>query len=612
MELEIRDVQTSETIKIPAPGLTFGRAGSKADLAVPDRTVSSQHARIYAQGSDWYLEDLRSSNGTFVEGERISTPTRLAAGTRFAFCRYAYEVVGPVGDGAGTATAVLGDAALTSGLDATDVRKPGGGPITDDRRHPSLEHSSSQPRREAPSGQMNEPTDSAGGGTGMEGGFGAAMAYFMANAPKAIAYYMGAVPVMLFNPFGTIRKGIEEPKFGALETRELITFALPACGLFVILSSIGAIIVSIAHGVFAAGMIVSPVISVAIGIVVSVMLGFIWHPLFRWWVRILEGESDEVSRSNYFIMVFTAMPILAMSTLLGVIIDLIPLPFIGIVPILISVIAQLLMTFIHFKWFMHFRVVKWFPIVLLILGGLSCITAVGAAIDLIKVEIDRFSTRSSSSSVSVDVGDPEEAMAGARNLDKRLASGEISAAEAAELARRAATAAAVAANAGAVAAAGAANEAATASASPRADSTVTPPDAARGEASAETSGRAPSAGTTGRASAGTTTPAGRPSSAPGPAGETPYEVFLRRRAAVEATIERDPTILNRNDVRPLYKQMHKITFKLQKKHHVKLGKNASPEKMAEKKVEEKLRDAAVFEQTATIVDRLYRKVVESR
>src|SRR5699024_9793621 len=50
----------------------IGRAQSGADLVLPDDgQISRQHAAlIYAKG-EFYLEDLQSSNGTFLDGQRI-------------------------------------------------------------------------------------------------------------------------------------------------------------------------------------------------------------------------------------------------------------------------------------------------------------------------------------------------------------------------------------------------------------------------------------------------------------------------------------------------------------------------------------------------------------
>lgn len=101
MLAEIRDLQSSDVISVPAEGRTFGRMGmNKADLEVPHNAVSSVHARIFADGGHWYLEDLNSSNGTYVGNNRIEGRVRLEQGLRFSLSRYRFEVVrlGDLGD----------------------------------------------------------------------------------------------------------------------------------------------------------------------------------------------------------------------------------------------------------------------------------------------------------------------------------------------------------------------------------------------------------------------------------------------------------------------------------------------------------------------------------
>ena len=50
--------------------MSFGRAESST-VTIRDAKVSRQHAQIQQQGSEYILVDLNSSNGTFVNGERI-------------------------------------------------------------------------------------------------------------------------------------------------------------------------------------------------------------------------------------------------------------------------------------------------------------------------------------------------------------------------------------------------------------------------------------------------------------------------------------------------------------------------------------------------------------
>jgi pSer/pThr/pTyr-binding forkhead associated (FHA) protein len=59
--------------------LTIGRA-SDAGLQIRDDYTSTHHARLLLWGSDWVIQDLDSTNGTFVDGQRIDSPTQVPLG----------------------------------------------------------------------------------------------------------------------------------------------------------------------------------------------------------------------------------------------------------------------------------------------------------------------------------------------------------------------------------------------------------------------------------------------------------------------------------------------------------------------------------------------------
>src|SRR5436309_15551139 len=61
-----------------APGATIGREG--CDLVLPDPEVSRRHAAIRAAGGGLAVEDLDSTNGTFVNDERIEGTRELKDG----------------------------------------------------------------------------------------------------------------------------------------------------------------------------------------------------------------------------------------------------------------------------------------------------------------------------------------------------------------------------------------------------------------------------------------------------------------------------------------------------------------------------------------------------
>jgi len=62
-----------------AAPVTMGRH-DQCDLRVEDTWVSRRHARIAWNGTEYVVEDLGSTNGTFVNGERISGPRALRSG----------------------------------------------------------------------------------------------------------------------------------------------------------------------------------------------------------------------------------------------------------------------------------------------------------------------------------------------------------------------------------------------------------------------------------------------------------------------------------------------------------------------------------------------------
>ena len=58
---------------------TIGRAAG-CDIHIPDQTLSRQHARIRVTANGCVVEDLASTNGTYVNGQRITGPTLLRSG----------------------------------------------------------------------------------------------------------------------------------------------------------------------------------------------------------------------------------------------------------------------------------------------------------------------------------------------------------------------------------------------------------------------------------------------------------------------------------------------------------------------------------------------------
>jgi hypothetical protein len=62
-------------------GLLLGR-DKPAEVIVDDVFASARHARITARGPYNYLEDLGSTNGTYLNGARLDSPERLTPGDK--------------------------------------------------------------------------------------------------------------------------------------------------------------------------------------------------------------------------------------------------------------------------------------------------------------------------------------------------------------------------------------------------------------------------------------------------------------------------------------------------------------------------------------------------
>jgi hypothetical protein len=73
-------------------GATLGRSDG-ADIGVDDPFASSAHARVFQRGDFMYLEDMGSTNGTYLNGRQIRTAERLkvADTIRIGDTEYRYQ-----------------------------------------------------------------------------------------------------------------------------------------------------------------------------------------------------------------------------------------------------------------------------------------------------------------------------------------------------------------------------------------------------------------------------------------------------------------------------------------------------------------------------------------
>lgn len=71
----------SKSFRFELPDVLVGRDPA-CDCVLNDSTVSARHVRLYYRLGQWWAEDLRSTNGTALNGEEIHEPAALADGDR--------------------------------------------------------------------------------------------------------------------------------------------------------------------------------------------------------------------------------------------------------------------------------------------------------------------------------------------------------------------------------------------------------------------------------------------------------------------------------------------------------------------------------------------------
>lgn len=85
---EIVPLKLPGEIKLPEQQLLIGREEGRVDIHLPDIRVSRTHAWILREGRKATITDLRSANGTFVDGNSIRRPTVIKEGDRIQIGPY--------------------------------------------------------------------------------------------------------------------------------------------------------------------------------------------------------------------------------------------------------------------------------------------------------------------------------------------------------------------------------------------------------------------------------------------------------------------------------------------------------------------------------------------
>ena len=73
-------LEEGDVFPLNSAPLTLGRGGQNDLVLAGDEFASSRHARIEVRGDGAWVQDLESTNGTFVNGSRVAGAQRLDAG----------------------------------------------------------------------------------------------------------------------------------------------------------------------------------------------------------------------------------------------------------------------------------------------------------------------------------------------------------------------------------------------------------------------------------------------------------------------------------------------------------------------------------------------------
>jgi hypothetical protein len=366
----------------------------------------------------------------------------------------------------------------------------------------------------------------------------------------------------------------------------------------------------------------------AIGIVAAVILGFIWHPVFNWFIKLVKGQSDDKSRTNYAMQFFTALILVATAQGLGGLLSVIPIPFIRLLGPLLLTVGSLLSLFVAYSWFKFFRVHKYVEYVLLVLMALTVLgTGFGFVSGLVS-EISNLGSGSSGSVGDVEISD-EARQAFEASIEAAKAGGATD--EQIEQMRKGFEESAKVAAAAIAAAAKAADDVkddVKDDDENADDENADDDDAAKGEEAKPVAAakhdnskndKTVAAATkedddTAAAKEDNDTAADDSNDEPVPSGRslmnkparprasTDYLEFAAKREEIETALRSKPSLLNNKDVRKLYEAVLKDTYKAEK--------TSSKKKTEawEKDLNERLRDLEVYKATNKSVVRLHQRI----
>ncbi|QJU55493.1 FHA domain-containing protein [Herbiconiux sp. KACC 21604] len=83
--------KSGSEIALGAEPLTIGRS-SDSSVVIRDDYTSTHHARLMIWGDEWVIQDLDSTNGTFLDGVRVTAPVHVPLNTPIRIGATSFEL----------------------------------------------------------------------------------------------------------------------------------------------------------------------------------------------------------------------------------------------------------------------------------------------------------------------------------------------------------------------------------------------------------------------------------------------------------------------------------------------------------------------------------------
>src|SRR5260370_28595930 len=82
-----KGANSGQRLALAKDTMVLGRSPD-CEIPLPSPSVSRQHARLIRQGDEWYIEDMLSRNGTYVNSHLIAARTQLKKNDHIRICDF--------------------------------------------------------------------------------------------------------------------------------------------------------------------------------------------------------------------------------------------------------------------------------------------------------------------------------------------------------------------------------------------------------------------------------------------------------------------------------------------------------------------------------------------